>query len=503
MAARTVHIDEARRRKNAAEGQESAQKRAPKKTNAAKSAQSKKKKAPVKRVGGTLAFYAMLTGVVILLGLSVLMVVSASSGEAIIKQVGQSAQTATEQGKSASSASVQTNVWSVGVKHIISIALGIILALVIGRIPYRKWRGPVLIASLALVALLIAVLVKGEDAGGARRWIVIFGQSVQPSEFAKPVLLVLMTFTFYEVRKRGLSHFFDKDIWIVPTLILATSITLIIAEPETGNVIIILVGIAVTYLILELPVKQLGLVGAGLGCIFAFLIVSSPYRAQRILQYLGFAETDAASAWQIKQAKLAFGSGGLTGLGPGMSRQKYFYLPEAQNDFIIAIIGEELGLLGVSAVIGGFLLLLWGGFKIAYEATDSLGRALAGGALSMLMAQAILNIFSVTGLGPVTGKALPFVTLGGSSMLTSFILLGILLSVSRFGNASEGVVVGDDRGVKRKSTAQPKRVKKTHEEKPRRTRDTRRPQRKDTNDEDDLEWRWDSGSHIPGPGTRR
>ena len=513
MPAQTAHIEEERKKRQQAEAKKSPKKKGPKPLSASR------------YVGGPFAYYGLLIAVTILLGLGTLMVVSASSGEAIINQVSQEAAKATEAGKLAGLTHIKASVWGVGLKHILSIVLGIFVAWAMSRIRYRDYQKYLPLLGGVLLALLVAVAAFGYESNGARRWIIIMGQSIQPSEFAKPILFLIMVFAMYAVRKKGNSHMGDRDIWFIPAAFTGICVIMILMQPETGNVLVLFIGLLVAFLILELPLGSLKTIFGVLLVIVVGLCIREPYRAERILQYLGLAQKDPDAFWQIKQAQLAFGSGGLVGVGPGLSRQKYFYLPEAQNDFIIAIIGEELGLLGSFTVIASFIALLYCGFRIAYRATDSLGRALAGGAISMLVGQAILNIFSVTGLGPVTGKPLPFVTLGGSSMITSFMLLGIVLSVARFGSEIKDRVVGPA-DTQRKRTKKPVRGAATDEptRAPRATahasheeqRASRRAQakaparnsRQSTNndqedfDEDSLEWRWDSGSHLSGPRRR-
>ncbi|MBK5210747.1 MAG: FtsW/RodA/SpoVE family cell cycle protein [Coriobacteriia bacterium] len=500
MTASTTHIDDVR--KKAAKAKKGDEKGGRRKQLGAHS-----------RVGGSFAFYAVLAGVLILAGVGLLMVVSASSGETVINQVSKSAATLAKQGKLAGLASIKTNIMGVGVKQLVSLLLGCALAWAISRMNYRKYSNSQAAIAMGAIVLLLLIVVPifGVEVNNAKRWIVVFGQSLQPSEFAKPVLLILITAAMYKVHQRGHDHIRDRDIWIIPGIIAFASLVLILKQPETGNVIIIMVGLLAAYLILELPLKPLGVILIGVAVVAAIAIAQTPYRLKRILVFLNLADQGNGAKWQVTQAKLAFGSGGLTGLGPGLSRQKYFYLPEAQNDFILAIIGEELGIPGSIAVLGGFALVLWGGFKIAYEATDSFGRALAGGALTMLMTQAILNIFSVIGLGPVTGKPLPFVTLGGSAMITSFALLGIILSVARFGKQPEPKCVGAGRNdttrsatVKSKNKLDAKRERGVKNKPTGKTKTgTRRTKHTEEEDEDSLEWRWDGGSHLPGSRTRR
>lgn len=515
MPAQTTHIEEERKKR-----QREQAKKSPKK-------EGKKLLAARAYVGGPFAYYGLLIAVTVLLGLGTLMVVSASSGEAIINQVSQEAAKATEAGKMAGLVHIKASVWGVGVKHILSILLGVIVAWAMSRIRYRDYKKYLPLLGGVLIALLVAVAAFGYESNGAKRWILIMGQSIQPSEFAKPILFLIMVFAMYKVRQKGNSHMRDLDIWAVPATFTAICVGMIVLQPETGNVLILFIGLFVAYLILELPfdvlAKAFGILLVGVIAI----CIATPYRAQRILQYVGLAQKDSDALWQVKQAQLAFGSGGLVGVGPGLSRQKYFYLPEAQNDFIIAIIGEELGLLGSFTVIAAFGAMLYCGFRIAYRATDSLGRALAGGALSMLVGQAILNIFSVTGLGPVTGKPLPFVTLGGSSMITSFMLLGIILSVARFGSELKDKVVGPSDTQRKRPVASSRRqargedtqsqhmtqnaragrksqntTRNAHDKAPSRRAQSSTKNDQEDFDEDSLEWRWDSGSHLSGPRRR-
>ncbi|MCL2818745.1 MAG: FtsW/RodA/SpoVE family cell cycle protein, partial [Actinomycetia bacterium] len=189
----------------------------------------------------------------------------------------------------------------------------------------------------------------------------------------------------------------------------------------------------------------------------------------------------------------------------GLSRQKYYYLPEAQNDFILAVIGEEMGLLGTLMVVGAFALLMWAGFTITQGARDRMGRVLAAGATTMLITQALMNLLAVVGLGPVTGKPLPFVTLGGSAMISSFVLLGIILSVARFAGEPRSDYV-EHRSLFTSFIqwwlAVTDSLVRDPEKKERRKRRTQRegPVGGDE-DEGDLEWRWDSRSHLPSSRT--
>jgi cell division protein FtsW len=154
---------------------------------------------------------------------------------------------------------------------------------------------------------------------------------------------------------------------------------------------------------------------------------------ERVVGFLDPWANASDKGYQSVQALLAFGSGGVNGVGLGLSRQKFFYLPEAYTDFILAIIGEEVGLIGTLGVVAAFAVLVWAGFKIATGARDPFGRLVAGGITGMIAFQAVLNMAAVTGLMPVTGKPLPFLSYGGSSMLVTMVGIGLLLSVSEYG----------------------------------------------------------------------
>ena len=476
-------------------------------------------------VGGPGSYYVLLIGVAILIGIGVLMVASASSAEAVIAQSKASAAQAEEAGLVAGLSDLDIAPFSDAIKHLAFILAGITMTVVVGRINYRHLAKFAFPAGVTIGVLLLLVLIPGvgTEVNYARRWIEIAGFQIQPSEFAKPILLYLGALTFYRQWADG-QRAGVVDYWSNPTayLVIAGSILAIIVEPDTGTSAIIVVGLAVAWLMLSLPIAPLARTGviAVVAALVKWGLFDSGYRGERVNGFLARWFSGAAPADQVWQAELALGSGGLTGVGPGQGSQKYSWLYASQNDFILAIIGEELGLFGTLTVLGGFALILWGGVRIALYAKDPLGRALAGGALSMLMAQAVLNVYSVIGLGPVTGKPLPFITLGGSAMLGAFGLLGIIASVARFGSQAPSEadtaavraprpLAGDavaetassrGTGVTSRYESAPKRSRRTSTDEPtasRRTASTRIDQRPEESDEDSLEWRWDGGAHLP------
>ncbi|HEX9094423.1 MAG TPA: FtsW/RodA/SpoVE family cell cycle protein, partial [Coriobacteriia bacterium] len=215
--------------------------------------------------------------------------------------------------------------------------------------------------------------------------------------------------------------------------ILGPPIALIMMQPDMGSAMALIIPVFLLMILGGLEWRLVAL-ASGLGAAaVAFMVFARSYRADRIATFLDPWSDPQGKGYQIIQALLAFGSGGVTGQGLGLSRQKYFYLPEAQNDFIFAIIGEELGLVGTLLVVGAFLALAWAGFRIAMGAKDAYGRLLAAGLTLMVVVQAIMNMAAVTNVMPVTGIPLPLVSSGGTSILFTMVCVGLILSVARRG----------------------------------------------------------------------
>jgi cell division protein FtsW len=208
---------------------------------------------------------------------------------------------------------------------------------------------------------------------------------------------------------------------------------LIILQPDLGTTLTLVAAVAMVLILAGIDWRWA--VGAFVGAVglVAIAIAVEPYRVKRVLAFLDPWADPQGKGYQTIQALLAFGTGGIDGVGLGLSRQKFFYLPEAHTDFILAIIGEEAGLIGALAVVAGIAVFVWAGFRIASGAKDPYGRLVAGGLTGMLAFQATLNMAAVTGLMPITGKPLPFVSYGGSSILVTMICVGLVLSVSQYG----------------------------------------------------------------------
>src|SRR5699024_3827813 len=255
--------------------------------------------------------------------------------------------------------------------------------------------------------LLVAVLIPGVGMvrGGAQSWIGIGAFSVQPSEFMKLGLIIFLA-VYLSVQQKYITSF-KKD--FLPSLVLVfTAFGLIMLQPDLGTGVVlvgtcmVMIYIAGARLLHFFGLAAVGLVG------FLLLILSAPYRISRINAFINPWEDPLGDGFQIIQSLYAIGPGGLMGVGLGNSLQKYFYLPEPQTDFIFAILGEELGFIGATFVIGLFLLLFWRGVKVALEAPDNFARFLALGIVTMITVQVAINISVVIGLIPVTGITLPF-----------------------------------------------------------------------------------------------
>lgn len=308
--------------------------------------------------------------------------------------------------------------------------VGVAMMLFIMRVEYWTWRTYAKLILIICFALLILVLIPGVGLvrGGARSWLGIGAFSIQPSEFMKMGMAVFLAKYLSEHQKQIVT--FRKG--LVPTLSLVMlAFAIIMLQPDLGTgavmvgtcvVMIFTAGARISHFV------WLGIVGlAG----FVALIASAPYRIQRITSFLDPWSDPLGSGFQIIQSLYAIGPGGLMGMGFGESRQKYFYLPEPQTDFIFAILSEELGFLGGCLVLLLFGILLWRGVRAALAAPDLFGSFLAAGIVSMIAIQVMINIGVVSGLMPVTGITLPLLSYGGSSLTLMLILIGILLNISR------------------------------------------------------------------------
>ena len=317
------------------------------------------------------------------------------------------------------------------VRHVIWVSLGFAALVVVARLDYHIWQRIATPLYMGTVILLVVVMVPGLGTStyGASRWLALGPlPTFQPSELAKLAVIVYLaswiTRVGGDIRKLTLGT-------IPFAIILSLSAGLVLVEPDLGTTIVLVMTAASVFFIAGANLLH-GLLGAAIGCFLLInLVINAGYRADRIEAWLDPWADPGGIGWHTTQTLTALGSGGLAGLGLGESRKKFDYLPNAHTDSIFAVIGEEIGFLGTTLVLGLFLLFSWRGLTIALAAPDSLGRTLAGGATLLIGWQALLNMAVVSHVVPNTGVPLPLLSYGGSAMVTTLAAIGIILSVSR------------------------------------------------------------------------
>ena len=311
------------------------------------------------------------------------------------------------------------------------VAVGLVAAVVVFFIPYRWWRGTfTVVLGVAGLIVLIATAIYGLAALGAQRWIVIGPISLQPSEFVKIVIILNAAKLLADLRAGEID---GRMFWAQVFFFIVLPLGLIlVAQSDLGTTAILFVGIVAAMWLGEVPLRIVLIVLAGAICLGLLAIGFTSYRSSRLifLDPWNDGEGGYGSGYQMIHSYYAFSQGGLFGVGLGNSREKYAYLPESETDFIFSIIGEELGMVGALLVIIAFLVILWMGMHIARSAYDDFGAMLVGGLVVMLVFQAFLNIACAIGVFPTTGKPLPFISSGGSSLVASFMMVGLILSVA-------------------------------------------------------------------------
>jgi len=312
-------------------------------------------------------------------------------------------------------------------------ALGMAILGMVMRIDYRSYRNATFLwGSLGVVGISLVLVLFSPAINGSSRWFGIGGIGVQPSELAK----LCMIFVVAALLARRMHRIDDVSHSLVPIgLVVGALVALILAEPDFGTAISLMAIAGVMILVAGLSYHYL--VGALLGGlpVMYFVLIGSEYRRRRLLAFWNPWEDPLGSGFQIIQSLIAVGTGGVFGRGLMEGVQKLFYLPAQHTDFIYAVIGEELGLLGATAVLACFCVIAWRGLRIAMKAPDSFGALLAVGVTAMIGLQAFVNISVVLGLLPTKGIPLPFVSAGGSSLLISLVGMGVLLNVSQHANA--------------------------------------------------------------------
>lgn len=278
---------------------------------------------------------------------------------------------------------------------------------------------------LSLIILVLCLLMPA--VAKTNRWIHFFGLRFQPSELAKISLILFLAF-YFDQKKEKLNEF---QTLIFPLIVLFLFVLLIIKEPDYGTALLIFLVCSIMLFIGGIKFKYflyLGIISLGL---FAFYLLQATYRLDRILAFLSPEKDPRGTGFQIIQSKLAVGSGGLLGVSIGESTQKLFFLPCAHTDYIYAIVGEELGLIGTLAILFLFLVFFWRGLVISLRAPNLFSQIAAAGLTLAIFSQALLNISIVLGLGPPTGIPLPLISFGRSSLLCTLFSIGILLHISQ------------------------------------------------------------------------
>ena len=362
----------------------------------------------------------LLTATLCLLALGVVMVFSASSTTSLLGESGD-----------ASFYLKRTALFGV---------LGLLVMRVLSLRGVRMMRTLTPLLMGVSLFLLVVVMVPGIgiEVNGARRWIGAGIVQVQPSEVAK-VALILYAAQLLATRPK-----MTRSIGDMGPLLMAVAVVslLVVMEPDLGTAMVACFATAAMLVAAGARMRDLAVLAGAIGCLIVVAIMIEPYRMERLTGFISPGSDPSGAGFQSIQAKLALGSGGLFGVGLGESLQKAFYLPEAHTDMIAAVIGEELGLMGIVMVAGLFGLFAYAGLRTAQRARDRYTKLLAAGLTSLVCVQAVINLFAVLGLAPLTGVPLPFVSYGNSSMLTMLAAVGLLLNIARSPGATLRVVEG-------------------------------------------------------------
>lgn len=317
-------------------------------------------------------------------------------------------------------------------KQLIGIALGTAACIVTSRIPYRFWRQTWVVMTGLIVSaiLLILVIIPGIGVyiNGSRRWLSLGGLSFQPSELAKFAIVLYMATALSWSGPR------IKRLWtgIVPVLIVpGITFLLILEQPNLSTAGSIMIVSLILIVMAGAKWRHTLLMICGGLTVGAYYAWSEPYRRRRLLSFRNPFAMMHDEGYQLSQSLIAFGSGGVFGMGLGQGRQKYAYLPYPESDFIFAIVGEDFGLLGCLVVIALFVALMIAGYRVAIACRDRFGALLAAGITSSITVQAFLNMGVVVGILPTTGLPLPFFSAGGTSVSITMAAMGILMNISR------------------------------------------------------------------------
>ncbi len=306
-------------------------------------------------------------------------------------------------------------------------ALGLALMVFFWKFDYHKIGKVSWIGVIVSIGLLALVPFYGWAAYGSRRWLSIGPINIQPTEIAKFTLVVFAAYVF-AMKGDSVKKVFHL---IVPVLLVAlVEAALILKQPDLGSTLVLCFSLFLILVVAKTRPSHLAAIATVGGAAALFFALSAPYRRARLFSFVDPWKAPRGAGYQVIQSYIALGSGSIKGLGLGMSRQKFLYLPNAHTDFIFAIIGEELGLIGTMVVLALIGFLAYGGMRVASRAPDELGRLLAAGITGLIVIQALVNMGGVTGLLPITGVPLPLVSSGGSSLCVCMGCIGMLLNIA-------------------------------------------------------------------------
>ena len=321
-------------------------------------------------------------------------------------------------------------------------ALGVVLMHVLSKrgLDLVRRYTPLLLA-ISFVLLLVVLLPGiGVEVNGANRWIGAGSLSFQPSELAKLALVL------YAAELLGSKRRIRSIRAAAPVILVAAVMALLVAvEPDLGTALVIAGTTTALLVAAGVPLRHLAVAAGIAAALIAIFALLEPYRRARLTSFIDPWAHAGGTGFQSVQGQIALGSGGLFGVGLGQSVQKIFYLPEAHTDFILAVIGEEFGVLGVSVVLALYGLLAWAGTRAARAAKGAYAKLLAIGLTSLILCQAALNVFAVLGLAPLTGVPLPFISYGPSNLIVLLAAMGLLLNIAAGGSAHMRVVSGGRR----------------------------------------------------------
>lgn len=318
-------------------------------------------------------------------------------------------------------------------RQIVWLILGFGVLFVGSQIDYLQWKPWVPWIIVGCVGGLLLVLAVGPHINGARRWLTFGFFSIQPTEMVK-LAVVMYLAAFLSNPDRRITDW--RRGFLPPVVVVGCLCALIVVEPDLGSTVVIgLVFVCMMY-VAGARLRHLVCLGLPMMLGFLSLIVASPERWERFTTFLDPFQDREGAGYQLVQSLLALENGGVFGVGLGQGKQKLLYLPEGHTDFVLALVGEELGLIGTLGVLALFIILVFKGFRVAALAPDVFGRFLALGITMLLALQAMINAGVVSGMLPTKGLTLPLVSYGGSSLLTTMLAIGILLSIARQGRAS-------------------------------------------------------------------